>query len=63
MAIRCVQCTKQLFSMSDVTDVSPLGFALYGNCKHCGARMPVSGLWAKKRIFILPLDFKKPVIL
>lgn len=52
--IRCLHCTKQLFSMEDVTDVRPTGFALYGNCKHCGKRIPVSELWSKKKLYQIP---------
>jgi len=52
--IRCLHCTKQLFTMADVTDVRPTGFALYGNCRHCSGRIPVSELWAKKKIWVIP---------
>lgn len=52
--IRCVSCTKQLFSMADVKDVRPTGFALYGNCRHCGTRLAVSELWTKKKLWVVP---------
>jgi DNA-directed RNA polymerase subunit RPC12/RpoP len=52
--IKCLHCTKQLFSMEDVTDVRPTGFALYGNCKYCNGRIPVSELWKKNKLWVIP---------
>jgi len=48
--IECSNCSKKLFSMSDVTNVKCVGFALYGNCRHCEVRLSVSGLWRRTKV-------------
>lgn len=48
--IECKKCNKKLFSIADVENVKTIGMALYGNCKKCGERQSVAGLWRRTKV-------------
>jgi DNA-directed RNA polymerase subunit RPC12/RpoP len=47
--INCPACGKKLFSMLDVLNTKTVGFALFGDCRHCKGKIPVDGLWRRTK--------------
>lgn len=60
--INCVGCGKNLYTMEDVRNAKNVGFALYGECKHCGVKQSVASLWRRTKVekyVELPKERKK----